>query len=108
MNEINQRNKIDKPNPDNNWETFIRLPLVMGDPLHEENYTRIMNGIRFRIRALITSLRENNYINWCFFLIYGKGNGVPTRVDDRNMYFHLRPSFGKNLTETEIQNLLPD
>ena len=83
-----------KPNLDQMWETFIKIPI--------EHNTLTLNDIydtiRSKIHPMISRLRDKGILNWYCFLIHSRNSGVPTSEDDDDPYFHVRLELGKNVT----------
>lgn len=87
-----------KPDLDQMWETFIRIP-VEGDTIHLE---AVYNAIRTKIAPLIVSLRRDGILDWYCFLIHNRHSGVPTSEDDDNPYFHIRLQFTRDVGPLDI------
>ena len=81
-----------KPDLDQMWETFIKIPI-------EDNtisLNNIYDTIRSKIYPMISRLRDDGMLDWYCFLIHNRNSGVPTSEDDDNPYFHIRLELGKN------------
>jgi len=90
-----------KPDLDQMWETFIKIP-VEGDTIHLDD---VYNTIRTKISPLIVSLRGDGILNWYCFLMHNRHSGVPTSEDDDNPYFHIRLEFTRDV---DPSNVLPN
>jgi hypothetical protein len=83
-----RRDKMEKPNINLMWETFIktsRTEIIQGEHV---------NTIRRKITPLVYDLKEKGMVNWYCFLVHNRNTGVPTTDDDNNPYFHI--IFGLN------------
>lgn len=85
------------------WETFIRIPSQNG----KTSYSILFDIVRFKIRPIVLRLRDDGIINWYCFLIHNKESGVPTSMDDKNAYFHIRLAL-KNEIKRNFPEFLPD
>ena len=92
--------KMQKPNLNRMWETFIKIPT-------EDNRTKLSllyNNIRSKIYPMISRLKDNDMINWYCFLIHKK----PKNKDDPNLYFHIRIALKKDVNPDEFLSSLPN
>ena len=96
--------KMQKPNLNRMWETFIKIPT-------EDNRTKLSllyNNIRSKIYPMISRLKDNDIINWYCFLIHDRNSGVPTSEDDDNAYFHIRFALRRSADTQELLSSLPN
>jgi len=96
-------NRMQKPNLDRMWETFVKIPSENG----QIRFNDIFDIIRFKISPMIQRLRNEGIIDWYCFLIHGKDNGVPTSQNDTSPYFHIRVALKEN-SESDFPKSLPD
>lgn len=97
---------MQKPDLNRVWETFIKIGLPQDMSLQQ-----IISLIRSKVYPMICDLRNRKIINWYFFLIHGRGSGVPTIKEDNNAYFHIRFSLNKDIevkNEKDVINFLPN
>lgn len=87
-----------KPDLDQLWETFIKIP-TEDDTI---NLNNIYNTIRSKIYPMISRLRNSGILNWYCFLIHNRHSGVPTSEDDDNPYFHIRLELEKNINPNDF------
>lgn len=87
--------KMQEPDLDLMWETFIRIPQT-ANPI---------NIIRSQVYPLISRLKGKDIMNWYSFLIHDRRSGVPTSEDDDNPYFHIRFDLKRTIDPTDF---LPD
>ena len=95
---------MQKPDLNQMWETFIKIPT-------EDNrisFNLLYNNIRSKIYSMISRLKDNDMINWYCFLIHDRNSGVPTSEDDRNPYFHIRFALKRDVNPNEFLSSLPD
>jgi len=113
-----ERIKVEKPDLEQMWETFIKIPDLFQMWLaFEKNPTEdkiakinncVCNMIRFKIYPLISLLRNNGVIDWYCFLIHDRNYGVPTSEDDNNLYFHIRFEVKKDVNLNQFLISLPN
>ena len=96
--------KMEKPNLDRMWETFIKIP-IEDDRIR---FTLLYDIIRSKISPMISCLKDSKAINWYCFLIHDKNSDVPTTEDDNHPYFHIRFALTKDVDPKEFCALLPD
>jgi len=100
----NGKINMQKPNLNQMWETFIKIPA-------EDNRIRlslVYNNIRSKIYPMISHLKDNEIINWYCFLIHDRNSGVPTSENDKNPYFHIRFTLKKDVEPDKFLSCLPD
>lgn len=97
-----------KPNLDQMWETFIKIPVKKTLEGNEDRLKIIYNIIRFKIHPMVSSLKDNGMINWYCFLIHNRDSGVPTSENDDYSYFHIRLGLEKDINPDNFCNSLPD
>ena len=85
-------NRMQKPNLERMWETFIKIPTDNG----QIRFGVLFDVIRFKISPMIQRLRDDRIINWYCFLIHDRNSGVPTSQNDTNPYFHIRIALEEN------------
>lgn len=95
---------MQKPNLDEMWETFIKIPSEDA----RVNLSAIYNMIRFKVYPIISGLMDNGTIYWYHFLIHDRHSGVPTSEDDNSPYFHIRFAVKKDVETNELPNSLPN
>ena len=98
--------KMEKPDMNQMWETFIKIGLSS-----ETSFGRIINMIRLKIHPMIGDLKQKKIINWYHFLIHNRKSGVPTTEDDDNLYFHIRFTLDKDIEvkdEEDVDSFLPN
>lgn len=94
---------MEKPDLNQMWETFIRIPAEE----HRLNFNELYDTVRLKIQPMIAYLTKNKVINWYCFLIHDKNSGVPTTEDDSCPYFHIRFALKKGMDSPVFQTLLP-
>jgi hypothetical protein len=94
---------MQKPNLENMWEFFIRIPA-------KADLGLLHDMIRFQVFPIVSRLMSDGAIEWYSFLVHNRESGVPTAKDDNNVYFHVRVSFknGYTVSKEELDKLLPD
>lgn len=97
-----------KPDLDQLWETFIKIPVEKTPEGNENRLKIIYNIIRFKIHPMVLNLKDNGMINWYSFLIHNRNSGVPTSENDDYSYFHIRFELEKNINLENFHNSLPD
>jgi len=85
---------MQRPDLDRMWETFVR---VRPDE-------KPINIIRFRMRPLISRLRDEGVIGWYHFLVHPRPSELPPIEGDTNLCFHIRFEF----KGTDPSKVLPD
>jgi len=86
---------MQKPDLNKMWETFIKIGL-------EVHYDNLYDMIRFKIHPMISDLRRKRITDWYCFLIHDRTSGVPTTEDDKNAYWHIRFTVGKDINPKEF------
>jgi len=89
--------KMDKPDLDRMWETFIQMPNY--DSTIPDNHIRI---IRSHLSPLLFDLKQKFGVDWYCFLIHNRESGVPTSVDDDHAYFHVRFALREDVEAEEL------
>ena len=95
---------MQKPDLNQMWETFIKIPTEDG----RIRFSDVYNNIRSKICPMISQLKDNNVINWYCFLIHDRNSGVPTSEDDDNPYFHIRFALESSVDPNEFLSSLPN
>ena len=93
-----------KPDLDQMWETFIKIPI-------EDNtisLNNIYDTIRSKIYPMISRLRDDGMLDWYCFLIHNRNSGVPTSEDDDDPYCHIRIALKKDLRPKDFRESLPN
>ena len=101
---IAEERKMQKPDLDDMWETFVKIP----SEDKRVNFNVIYNMIRFKVNPVVSSLIDNGKIYWYCFLIHNRYSGVPASEDDDSAYFHIRFAVKKNVEANELLTSLPD
>jgi hypothetical protein len=83
------------------YETFIKIGTI---PM---TYQHIFSLIITKVYLTIEQLKKDGKVDWYSFLIHSRESGVPTTIDDNNIYFHIRFSLSKEATD-EVLKSLPD
>lgn len=89
---------MEKPDLEQMWETFIRIP-VEGGTIHLDD---VYNAIRTKISPLIVGLRGDGVLNWFCFLIHNRQSGVPASEGDDSPYFHIRLEFKRDILPSNV------
>ena len=100
----NEKMEMQKPDLNQMWETFIKIPA-------EDNrvgFNLLYSCIRSRIYPMISRLKDDGMIDWYCFLTHDRKSGVPTSEDDDNPYFHVRLTLKKKVDPNEFLNSLPN
>lgn len=92
---------MEKPKLNRMCETFIKIEQQMSNKL-------LFDIMRFKIYPLVTDLKKNGIINWYNFLIHNKTSGVPTTLDDNNVYYHIRVSLEDDIKYEDFKSMLPE
>ena len=90
------RRKLEKPDLNKMWETFIRFSW---DDLSSGRHIGL---IREKVAGAISALKANGNIGWYCFSIHDKNTGVPTSVDDEYLYFHIRFALEKHVNPVDV------
>jgi hypothetical protein len=57
---------------------------------------------------LVSDPNIGQMIDWYSFLIHDRKSGVPTTLDDKNAYFHIRVSLKHDIKPKDFENALPN
>lgn len=87
-----------KPDLDQLWETFIKIP-TEEEPI---SLNDVYDTIRFKIYPVISRLRDSHILDWYCFLIHNRNSGVPTSEGDDNPYFHIRFELRENINPNDF------
>jgi len=82
--------KMEQPNLDQMWETWVRIEPKAGSTLKT-----LQDTIRNKIYPLVSSMKKKKIINWYHFLLH------PYPRDPNNGYFHIRFSVIGNIKRAE-------
>jgi hypothetical protein len=88
--------KVEKPDLNRLWETFIRFSW---DDLSSGRYISL---IREKVAYTISILKARGNVGWYCFFIHDKNSGVPTSTDDEYLYFHIRFSLKKHINPVDV------
>lgn len=83
---------MQRPTLDRMYETFIKIDLEPNE-FHQSAF----RTIRTKVYPAIERLTKDGKVDWYSFLIHSRHSGVPTTIDDDNLYFHVRFSLSKDL-----------
>ena len=86
---------MEKPDLDKVWETFIRFSW---DDLSSGRHIGL---IREKVADTISVLKDKWNIGWCCFSTHDKNTGVPTSIDDEDLYFHIRFALAKRINPVD-------
>jgi hypothetical protein len=91
-----RRKKVEKPDLNKLWETFIRFSW---DDLSSG---RQIDTIREKVVPTISILKAKGHVDWYCFLINNRNSGVPTSEDDEDLFFHIRFALEKHINPVDI------
>ena len=88
--------KLEKPDLDKLWETFIRFSW---DELSSGSHLGL---IREKVGFTVAVLKSKGKVGWYCFWIHDRNSGVPTSPDDDYLYFHIRFELAKHISPVDI------
>jgi hypothetical protein len=93
---------MQRPTLNRMYETFIKIGTL---PM---TYQHIFSLIKTKVYLTVKRLKKDGKVDWYSFLIHSRESGVPTTVDDNNLYFHIRFSLSKDVNEKDVSATIPD
>lgn len=97
---------MDRPDLTCLFESFIKI----GDPTTmapDRFWASYIDLLRQSLNPSMTSLRRDGIVRWFSFLVHGREGGVPTEVDDKSLFIHIRVEAGPGVEEHALVQRLP-
>lgn len=95
---------MQRPNLNKMYETFIRIGLP-NTVLPEQ----VFEMVRTKVSLTVRQLEKDGIVNWYSFIIHNRESGsIPTSLEDRNLYFHIRVSLSGNNDLESLKKSLKD
>lgn len=93
---------VEKPDLNRIWETYVRI----GNPnetSNSEHFKRLVRLIRFKVRPMLSDLRQKKIIGWYSFLVHRS-----RQSGDPNYYWHIRFELNDDTKDREyVNSILP-